>query len=101
MELQLQERIRLTKGDRMDEPVAQSSNTIYDGGGYDLNELKQAEEGLRRQDPKKAAENFVEVDPMYIPVMPGVPVARTEEYEARMVIVEYDEDDNVVGVELL
>jgi len=42
-----------------------------------------------------------DVDPLYIEVIPDSVVARTEEYEARVVIVEYDEYDRIVGVELL
>ncbi len=42
-----------------------------------------------------------EVDPIYIEVIPDSEVAYTEEYEARTVIIEYNEFEEVVGVELL
>lgn len=72
---------------------------IKDGGGYDLREIAKAEEAFSAG--KVEVGDTVEVDPMYIPVIEGVEVARTEVYEARSVIVEYDEFDNIIGVELL
>lgn len=72
---------------------------IKDGGGYDLSEIAMAEEALDSGRGGKK-EEFQEVEPMYIEVKDGN-VVRTEEYEARMVIVEYDEYDEIVGVELL
>ncbi len=73
---------------------------IEEGGGYDLSEIAQAREVVNSGQQQKA-EEFEEVDPLYIEVIPNGKVARTEEYEARMVIVEYDEYDQVVSVELL
>lgn len=70
-----------------------------DGGGYDLNAIKQAKEALggnKDVDTK----GMVDVDPIFIQVTNEEPV-RTEEFEARVVIIEYDEYDNVVSVELL
>ena len=70
------------------------------GGGYDLSEIANAKEsltGAKEGDTK----GFQDVEPMYIEVRRNNKVVRTEEYEARMVIIDYDENDNVVGVELL
>jgi hypothetical protein len=72
---------------------------IKDGGGYDLSEISKAEEALGSGEVN--TQEFQDVEPMYIEVRPNMEVARTEEYEARMVIVEYDAFDNIVGVELL
>lgn len=69
------------------------------GGGYDLSEIENAKEALTGE--KGDTKGFEDVEPMYIEVRPNSRVARTEEYEARMVIVEYDDFDNIVGVELL
>jgi len=72
---------------------------IKDGGGYDLAEIERAEEALSNKvgDEK----GFAVVEPIYIQVIEGGYVAREQEYEARSVIIEYDDYDNVVSVELL
>lgn len=76
------------------------SKTIEDGGGYDLSEIKQARESLGNQGNSNQT-GYEDVEPLYIPVKPNEYVARTEEFEARVVIVEYNEYDEIVGVELL
>lgn len=73
---------------------------IKDGGGYDLSEIKQAEETLGSL-YEESKEEFQDVEPMHIVVRDGIEVARTEEFKARVIIIEYDAFDNIVGVELL
>ena len=71
---------------------------IEEGGGYDLTELAQARESLDgNPNPEKG---FEEVDPVLV-VVNDNPVVRSEELEARIVIVDYDENDEVVSVEIL
>ena len=71
---------------------------IEEGGGYDLSELAQARESLEgNPNPEKG---FEEVDPVLV-VVNDNPVVRSEELEARIVIVDYDENDEVVSVEIL
>ena len=71
---------------------------IEEGGGYDLTELAQARESLEgNPNPEKG---FEEVDPVLV-VVNDNPVVRSEELEARIVIVDYDENDEVVSVEIL
>ena len=71
---------------------------IEEGGGYDLSELAQARESLEgNPNPEKG---FEEVEPILV-VVSDNPVARSEELEARIVIVDYDENDEVVSVEIL
>ncbi|RLC55614.1 MAG: hypothetical protein DRH89_07330 [Candidatus Cloacimonadota bacterium] len=71
---------------------------IEDGGGYDLSELAQAKESLDgNPNPEK---EFIEVDPILV-VVSDNPVVRTEELEARVVVVDYDENDEVVSIEVL
>jgi hypothetical protein len=71
---------------------------IEEGGGYDLSELAQARESLEgNPNPEKG---FEEVDPVLVTVSDN-PVVRTEELEARIVMVDYDENDEVVSVEIL
>lgn len=71
---------------------------IDDGGGYDLSELQKARESLEgNPTPEKG---FEEVDPVFVQVSNNQAV-RTEELEARVVIVEYDEFDEIVSVEIL
>lgn len=71
---------------------------IDDGGGYDLSELQKARESLEENPtPEKG---FEEVDPVFVQVSNNQAV-RTEELEARVVIVEYDEFDEIVSVEIL
>lgn len=76
-----------------------TSNSAMDGSsGYDTNELKSAHESLSgHQGDEKGYEK---VEPIFIQVSDGK-VARESEFEARSVIIEYDEYDNVVSVELL
>jgi hypothetical protein len=71
---------------------------IDDGGGYDLSELQQAREALDNN--PKPEKGFEEVDPVFVQVSDAEPV-RTEELESRVVIVEYDEFDEIVSVEIL
>ena len=71
---------------------------IEEGGGYDLSELAQARESLDgNPNPEKG---FEEVEPILV-VVNDNPVIRSEELEARVVIVDYDENDEVVSVEIL
>ena len=71
---------------------------INDGGGYDLKELAKAKESLEADPtPEKGFEN---VEPVFIQVSDEEPV-RVDELEARSVLVEYDEYDEVVSVEIL
>ena len=71
---------------------------IEDGGGYDLKELEQARESLEGNlTPEKG---FEEVDPVFVQVSNNQPV-RVEELEARSVLIEYDEFDEIVSVEIL
>ena len=71
---------------------------IEDGGGYDLSELEQARESLEgNPNPEKG---FEEVDPIQVTVSNNR-VVRTEELEARIVMVDYDENDEIVSVEVL
>jgi len=67
------------------------------GGGYDLEALKQAKEGL---DDIKEKDLPKDVVPMYINVLEGE-VTRTKEMGTREVFIDYDIDDNIIGVELL
>ena len=71
---------------------------IEDGGGYDLKELEQARESLEgNPTPEKG---FEEVDPVFVQVSNNQPV-RVEELEARSVLIEYDEFDEIVSIEIL
>jgi len=71
---------------------------IEEGGGYDLTELAQARESLEgNPNPEKG---FEEVEPILV-IVNDNPVARSEELEARIVIVDYDDNDEVVSVEIL
>ena len=71
---------------------------IEEGGGYDLAELAQARESLDgNPNPEKG---FEEIDPVLV-IVSDNPVVRSEELEARIVIVDYDENDEVVSVEIL
>jgi len=71
---------------------------IDEGGGYDLEEIAQARESLEgNPTPQKG---FEEVDPILLTVSDN-PVARTEELEARIVMVDYDEFDEIVSIEVL
>ena len=76
-----------------------SSKGIEDGGGYDLDEIKKATEALAIN--KELPNDTQDVDPLYIEVIPHDTVHHTEEYEARIVIIDYDEYNNIIGVELL
>tara|TARA_B110000495_G_scaffold50679_1_gene42455 strand:- start:234 stop:464 length:231 start_codon:yes stop_codon:yes gene_type:complete len=71
---------------------------IEDGGGYDLSELVQARESLDgNATPEKG---FEEVDPITV-VVSDNPVVRTEELEARVVVVDYDAYGEIVSIEVL
>ena len=73
-----------------------------DSGGYDLAEIKKAKEALST-DKDVDTSGMVDVDPLYIEVIPHIPtdVFKTEEYEARVVVVEYNRFNEIIGVELL
>lgn len=71
---------------------------IDDGGGYDLSELQQARESL--EDNPTPEKQFEIVDPVFVQVSNNEPV-RSEELESRVVIVDYDENDDIVSVEIL
>ncbi|KKN46037.1 hypothetical protein LCGC14_0677310 [marine sediment metagenome] len=73
---------------------------IKDGGGYDLAEIKMAEETLGSL-YEENKEEFQDAEPMHIVVRNGIEVARTEEFKARIIIIEYDAFNNIIGVELL
>ncbi len=75
------------------------NNSVMSDGSYDIESLKAAENAVTKNDVDTSG--MVDVDPLYIPVIANREVVRTEEYEARMVIVEYDNMDNIIGVELL
>ena len=71
---------------------------IDEGGGYDLSEIAQARESLDgNPTPEKG---FEEVDPIQVTVSNN-PVVRTEELEARIVMVDYDENGEIVSIEVL
>jgi|TARA_R110000824_G_scaffold118288_1_gene270517 hypothetical protein len=71
---------------------------IDEGGGYDLSEIAQARESLDgNPNPEKG---FEEVEPILV-VVSDNPVARSEELEARIVMVDYDENDEIVSIEVL
>lgn len=76
-----------------------SSSVMGSGGGYDLEEIQQAHEVLSGHEGDE--KGFEKVDPIFIEVIPNAQVVREEEYEARVVILEYDTYDNIVSVELL
>lgn len=67
------------------------------GGGYDLEALKQAKEGLSEMKDKDLPKN---VEPMYIDVLEGE-VTETKEMGTREVFIDYDALGNIIGVELL
>jgi len=72
-------------------------------GGYDLEELNQAKESFEEQHGGKDGVDtagYVEVEPLLIQISDETPV-RQEEYEARSVIIEYDQYGEPVSVELL
>ena len=68
------------------------------GSGYDMSELKQAHETL----PTHVGDEkgYEKVDPIFLQISNN-PVAREEEFEARVVMIEYDANDNIVSIELL
>lgn len=71
---------------------------IDEGGGYDLSEIAQARESLEgNPTPEKG---FEEVDPIQVTVSNN-PVVRTEELESRIVMVDYDENGEIVSIEVL
>ena len=72
-------------------------------GGYDLDALKEAKEQFEEQHGGREGVDtagYVEVEPVLIQISDETPV-RQEEYEARSVIVEYDQYGDPVSVELL
>lgn len=79
--------------------LGESSGVLDSGGGYDLTEIKKAHEALSGHvgDEK----GYEEVEPILITVIEGVKAVRTEEFEARSVIISYDQFDNIIEVELL
>lgn len=72
---------------------------IGEEGGYDKDELQALKDSANESDGSVANE-FVEVDPVYIQVSNEVAVEQ-KEYEARAVIIEYDARGKAVSVELL
>jgi hypothetical protein len=72
---------------------------IADGGGYDLDEIKKAEEALGNAKPD--THEFEDVQPIDIEILPHNSVHHTEEYEARIIIISYDQYDNPLRVEIL
>lgn len=72
---------------------------IGNEGGYDLNELNALKEAANEKGDS-AANEFIEVEPIYIKVSNEVAVEQ-KEYEARAVIIEYDQRGKPVSVELL
>ena len=78
--------------------LGSSKGALSSGGGYDTEELQSAHESLSGHvgDEK----GYEKVDPIKIHVSDGIPV-REEEFEARIAVIEYDADDNIVSVELL
>ena len=70
-----------------------------DSGGYDLKELAKAKEAIGHN-VDVDTRGMKEVDPIFIQVT-NQEAVRSEEFEARSVIIEYDEFDEVVSVELL
>ena len=71
---------------------------IDDGGGYDLNEISQAREGLKSKPNDEDVPK--DVEPMYIKVTDGV-IVQTNDMGQRAVLIDYDAFGNIVGVELL
>lgn len=82
---------------------ASNMSKIGAEGGYDLTELEQAKESFEEQHGGKGGVDtagYVEVEPLLIQITDETPV-RQEEYEARSVIIEYDQYGEPVSVELL
>jgi thioredoxin reductase len=69
-------------------------------GGYDHNELESLREQFEESKGSSTGAEFVEVDPILIKVSNEVAVEQ-KEYEARSVIITYDQYGEVVSVELL
>ena len=83
---------------KMSEFETASTSAMDGSGAYDTEELKQAHEALSGHvgDEK----GYEEVEPMFIQVTHEI-ATRSEEFEARSVIIEYDQYNNIVSVELL
>ncbi len=82
---------------------ASNMSKIGSEGGYDLKELEEAKESFEEQHGGKGGVDtagYVEVEPVHIQISDEIPV-RQEEYEARSVIIEYDQYGEPVSVELL
>lgn len=73
------------------------------GGGYNDKELASARESFEDGTDGIKESEFKEVEPMYISVIPHAPedVHHTEEFEARIIVIEYDENNEIIGIELL
>ena len=78
--------------------LGKSQGALSSGGGYDTEELQQAHEALSGHvgDEK----GYEKVDPIFIRVTDN-PAVSEKEFEARVVVIEYDERGEVVSVELL
>ena len=80
---------------------ASNMKQIGNEGGYDLDELKQAKEQFEEKHGGGVnASEFEDVEPIYVQVTSKTAVEQRE-YEARSVIIEYDQNGEVVSVELL
>ncbi len=80
---------------------ASNMKTIGNEGGYDLDELKQAKEQFEEKHGSGVnTAEFEDVEPIYIQVTSETAVEQRE-YESRSVIIEYDQNGEVVSVELL
>jgi len=78
--------------------LGKSNRAIEGGGGYDTAELQTAHETLSgHQGDEKG---YDRVDPIHVQVSNN-PVVREVEVEARIVVIEYDADDEVVSIDLL
>ena len=79
--------------------IRSNMGDINDGGGYDLDELKYARKNLDAK-ANEVSEVPKDVAPEYIQVRDGV-VVSTKEMGQREVFLDLDENDEVIGVELL
>ena len=78
--------------------MSSNMQKIGNEGGYDKDELQALKDSANEKGD--VANEFVEVDPIYIKVSNEVAVEQ-KEYEARAVIIEYDARGKAVSVELL
>ncbi len=78
--------------------LGKSDSSMDGAGGYDMAELQQAHETLSAH--KGDEKGYDKVDPIRVQVSDN-PVVREQEFEARVVLIEYDVNDEIVSVELL